>query len=586
MESQNAQRVFLVRLALGLGQGLALDLLYSAFDQKAWPATAPQLFAPLAVVAVFVPLLVSQGLGNIRATTLLVWTAAATLIVAGLAWYDVWRAWPGETVPVELSARTIFICAVFLFVAHALVSCGDADRRIVARYPTLFDLAWKLGVQAAIVVCFVGAFWIMLFLGIALFDMIKLTGFERFIEHPWVAIPLTTLAAAAAIEITDTRAGLVRGVRTLALTLLGWLLPVIGGIAFAFLVSLAFTGLQPLWETRSATFLLIAAAAVLVVHINAAYQDGDPERRPPHILRVAGTLAAVLLIFVVWIAGYALWLRVNQYGWTVDRITSAAVVLVAGMFAIGYLVAAILPGLWLKLIERWNVYGTFFFLIVLFALSTPIADPMRLSVDSQVARLQSGVVKPEKFDFWYLRNAGGRFGHAALEALKSSPNKAIREAAIAPLTNGPIPFQSISAPRPDDLARAIAVYPPGKKLPDSFLTQDWMKEGENVWEHRPCLQTWLGIQAGLCTAIVEDFDGDGVDDILMVQNQSAPPEDTGWNAVLLVHQRGKWQLVASTGYWPHCRGELAALKAGKFERAAPQRPLPELKFGDHRVPLL
>jgi hypothetical protein len=571
MESEQSapQGVFVVRLVLGLAQGLALYLLYSAFDQKAWPATVPMLFAPLTVVALFIPLVVSQALGNLRTTTLLIWSGTAALIVAGLAWYDVWHAWPGAPAGVVPSARAFLVCGVFLFVAHALVSCGDADRRIVAHYPTLFDLAWKLGVQVAIIICFTGAFWIMLWLGIALFDMIKLTGFSTFITHPWVAIPLTTIAAAAAIHVTDTRANLVRGVRTLALTLLGWLLPVIALIAFAFLISLVFTGLQPLWETRSATFLLMAAAVVLIIHINAAYQDGDT--RPPHILRVAGTLAAVLLIFIVWIAGYALWLRVGQYGWTVDRITSAAGVLIAGVFAVGYLIAALLPGLWLKLIERWNVYGTFVFLIVLFALTTPIADPMRLSVIDQVHRLNSGVVKADKFDFGFLRFHGGHFGHVALVELRSSADPIRRDRANSAL-NGivfmPPPARAVDRP----VAKAIAMHPVGTKLPESFVRQNWADVDENSGNVGVCILQDRSKEIS-CDAIAADLDGDGQQEIVVVLTSFS-----WWTADVYKEKSGMWRHIASIN---PCGADRSALLAGKFV-TQPSR-LPDVVVDGTRV---
>lgn len=433
----------LQRLGLGLAQGLVLSALYFAFENKVFPASIPLLFAPLVAVALFIPLLVLHGLGNLRRETLQTWVIAAAVIVACLAWYDVWRAWPVAQGLVP-SPRTLAICAVFVFVAHALVACGDADRKIVARYPTLFDLAWKLGVQLGIVLCFILSFWIMLRLGIALFDMIGLVGFGRFILHPSIAIPLTTIAAAAALQATDTSDDLVRSVRSLALSLLSWLLPVIALIALVFLVSLVVTGLQPLWATRTAAFLLIAAAAVMVIYINAAYQDG--ERHLPHILHVAGTIAAGLLIFLVWIAAYAVWLRVTQYGWTEDRILCAAAVLVAGMFAIGYLIAALLPGPWLKFIERWNVYGTFFFLIVLFLLCTPLGDPMRISVANQLWRLKTGVVTAEKFDYDYLASRGGRFGRDALTELKASRNTAISSHAAAAHANQKKPSIGLSLP--------------------------------------------------------------------------------------------------------------------------------------------
>jgi len=599
METQSSQQRFVARLVLGLGQGLILYLLFSAYDLKTWPATEPLLFAPLTVVALFVPLLVSQALGNMRSATLLVWTLAATLILAGLSWYDVWHMWPGEhprglfPAGIVPTAHTLFICGLFLFVAHALVSCGDADRRIVAHYSTLFDLAWKLGAQAAIIVAFTAAFWIMLFLGIALFDMIKLTGFGHFIGHPWVWLPFTTIAAAAAIHITDARANLVRGVRTLALTLLGWLLPVIALLALAFLIALVFTGLQPLWQTRSATLLLMAAAAVLIIHINAAYQDGDSEHRPPHILRVAGTLAAVLLIFIVWIAATALWLRVDQYGWTVDRIYSAACVLVAAMFALGYLIAALLPGLWLKLIERWNVYGTFLFLAVLLALSTPLADPMRLAVASQVARLETGAVKPDKFDFAYLRSNGGRYGREALERLSHSTVPDVHDSVEFALNNPVVPRArtfsvdlsrlSRMRARPSDaeILAASEVYPKSKTLPETFVHQAW-EPGT-----APCRSVVLipsdesrGIRR--CVIIIHDFDGDGIDDLLVMEQVSLGDRGS-WSAAIYRQDGKLWRRLADISMLGFCKGDYEALISGNFTLEPSTKPLPDIVINGDRV---
>src|SRR5262249_25527016 len=163
------------------------------------------------------------------------------------------------------------------FIAHALILGANADRRLVAKYSTHFDIAWKMAVQLALGGAFVGAFWALLWLGAGLFALIKLEFFRKLIEHPWFAIPITALVAASALHLTDIRPVLVRGVRTLALTLLSWLLPVISLIVTGFLVSLPFTGLAPLWSFGHASALLLVAAAALIVLINAAYQDGDAE---------------------------------------------------------------------------------------------------------------------------------------------------------------------------------------------------------------------------------------------------------------------------------------------------------------------
>jgi hypothetical protein len=116
----------------------------------------------------------------------------------------------------------------------------------------------------------------------------------------------------------------VRGVRTLASTLLSWLLPLTTLIAAGFLAALLFTGLDPLWATRRAASLVLAIAAVLIVLINAVYQDGEREHPAAFILRSAGIVAAVALTPLVAIAAHAVMLRVNQYGWTLERVFAAA----------------------------------------------------------------------------------------------------------------------------------------------------------------------------------------------------------------------------------------------------------------------
>ena len=164
-----------------------------------------------------------------------------------------------------------------------------------------------------------------------------------------VCDPATSLAVAAAVHVTDVRAGLVRGARTLLLVLLSWLLPLMAIIVAGFLVGLFFTGLEPLWKTQFAAGYLLIAAGTLVILINAAYQDGSEEHRPPLLIRYAASLASlVALVPLVVIALTPSHLRVEQYGWTTARIGSTACAIVAASYAIGYSAGGIWPGQWLR----------------------------------------------------------------------------------------------------------------------------------------------------------------------------------------------------------------------------------------------
>ena len=65
--------------------------------------------------------------------------------------------------------------------------------------------------------------------------------------------------------------------------------------------------------------------------------------------------SSVALLPLVALAAYGLWLRVDQHGWTPERIFAAACVLVAACYALGYLVSAALSGLRLRGLEATNV---------------------------------------------------------------------------------------------------------------------------------------------------------------------------------------------------------------------------------------
>ncbi len=556
------------RLVAGAWQGITLYLLYLAVDAKIWPSTDPYWMAPLLMVCVFVPLLFQQAVGTMRRSTLIVWTAAAAALLAALAWYDIWRQWNpgglgasgGDT---AMTFALVAFSVVGLFIAQSLIAAGDAERRAVASYGAYFDAAWKLGVQLALAFAFVGVFWGVLWLGAVLFNLIDLKFLETLIEKAWFAIPATALATAAAIHATDVRARLVAGIRTVALTLLSWLLPLMTLIAAGFTLSLPFTGLAPLWATKSAAGLLLTAAAALVILINAAFQDGDAAHNRPAALRYAEAVAAAILVPLVLIATEALWLRVVQYGWTTERIATAATIAVALCYAFGYAAAAVLSlldGSWMRLVARVNVVAALLVLAVLLAMFTPLGDPARLAVNSQVARLKGGTVGATAFDYAYLRSEGGRYGRAALAELATgnfgAQTAVIRKNAKAVLDGTPQPPGKATKA---DIARNITVYPDSRALPRTLVDQDWTATGGGP----ECLSQ----PNQLCDAFFADLDGDGNEEVILTTGS-----DFFWTGTVLKEGPDKvWRQIA--GLTSRCSGMLAALKKGQATVAKPQTVL-------------
>jgi hypothetical protein len=513
-EAWAVRRATIIRLATGLVQGLLLYGLWQADKSKVWPATQREVYAAFLMIALFVPFVGLAGISALRLRTLAAWKGVAALVAGGLAAYGVWSGDPAAEGINGLGPQTFLAIAALVFIGHHLVQPADMERRRIARYPTYFDVTWKHGVQAVLSLGFTGAFWLLLFLASALFKLIGVDAIEKLIHHEWFAFPATAVVFAAAVQLTDVRANLVRGVRTVALTLLAWLLPLMALIAAAFLLTLPFTGLEPLWKTKSATVILLVADAFLILLTNAAYQDGT--EKTSVVLKWAARLAGVLLVPITVLAAYGLSLRIGQYGLSPDRIIAVACVVVAAGYAIGYAVAAVRPGAWMKTLEATNIAMAFVVIAVLLALCTPLADPRRLSVGDQVARLEKGDVKAADFDYAALRWDGGRYGLAALDKLKVNQDPVLRGKAAKILTYKERweaeAVDPVRIPKVDNTVenaerlKTVVVYPKGAALPDSFQ-QQYLKPG--------AMRIPFCEPGDRCVALLQDVDGAAGPEVLI-----------------------------------------------------------------------
>ncbi len=502
------------RLAIGLIWGVALWALYRSADgfgpERTWPATEPQIFGPLLLVCAYAPIVALASIGRLGARTGIVWLIVVCVLLALLGLHDVARqAAESLTSPPYLSAPMLGFVAVALFIAHHLIAPADAERRWIASFPAYFDQAWKAGVQLALSLGFTGAFWLLLHLGAALFRIIGVRFLGDLIGEEWFSLPLTGLVFALAVHLADVRDGLIRGVRTVGLMLLSWLLLVITVLVGAFLIALPFTGLKGLWETGSATALVLAAAAALIVLINTAYQDGRPDNLPPAVLRIAVRVAALLIPPLILIAFWGLGLRIGQHGLTPDRIIALACALVGAAYALGYGLAALAPlfrrgSAWMKALETTNIVTAVLEVAVILALFSPLADPARLSVNDQMKRLEAGRVSAEAFDYRFLRFESGKAGQVALAELARSPKAAVAGKARAASDADDRYDMDDPAVAPPAFTPVVEAWPKDRPLPADFTAP---------MRGRGMLRGCNG--RGDCVATEVDLNGDGRTEILM-----------------------------------------------------------------------
>ena len=461
-----------------LVQAVALYLLtHAATKPHGWQATHAWLFAPMLLVASFVPILVQAGIGQMRARTLAVWAVASALVIIALGCHDATRGRVADYQSEEIFwpwFRLWVALIPALFIAHVLVADAVTEERLTPPYARHFDTACNLAIKAALATCFVGAFWGLLWLGVGLFQLVRIDVPRQVITHAGFAIPASTLAFALAVHVTDMQPALIRGARSIALGLVSWLLPLLAAILAVFLCSLPFTSLEPLWQTHVATSLLLTSALALIALINACYQDGGAGCTTSRIKQLAGTIAALELPPLAGLAMWALSLRVHQYGWTVERINVAALIAITACCAVGYAIAAIRSPSWLKQIEVTNRVAACASVALILALFSPLADPARLMVADQIGRLRSGAITAAQFDYVALRFDGARWGTAALAELGRTATGAdalvirTRARQALDMTNrGAAPAQG-AKPATEAFLRHVTVYPEGRTLPDGF----------------------------------------------------------------------------------------------------------------------
>lgn len=584
LEAQVSRKVMAARLTIGLVQGLLLYWLYAAARGATWPATAPYVMVPLMTVLLIWPVLLVSSLGHLTLRAVGYWLLAAAVVLLLFAQHDVWRGlhshlllprWQYQSVW-SPSVSLLWYSAAFFFIAHAMVLAGAHEGRRIASYNGYFETAWKLAIQLLFSVFFVGALFLVLWLGAELFMLVKLGFLRTLLQQSWFNVPVICVAFSCAMHVTDVRPAIVRGIRTLLLVLLSWILPVAVVLVTGFLCTLPFTGLTALWETRHATAVLLGTATVLLVLINAAFQNGAAIVALP--LRVGARTAAILILPVIMVAIYALGLRVAQYGWSADRVIAAAYLLVTTCYAIGYLWAAYEYDTWLQPLTTVNIYTALLVLAVLLALFTPLADPARIGVQSQMARLAEGKIAAAEFDFHYLRYEGGRYGRAALGQLAraTGPDAAVLQAGAKAMLAQDDKDRWKPPPRstaPISVADNLTVWPQGAQLPAGFVAQKWEDTPDN--QKPSCLST----KEGKCDAFVLDADGDGKPEVLLLEKKNA------FGARLYAEgSDGLWTTAATLSYRDAaCKPLVEKLRKGEFTLAAPR--FKELEIGGQRVEL-
>jgi len=429
-----------------------------------------------------------NGLGVIRAGLTLGITLAAVLIgftierrlwwaallfggVMGIVGFLVTlgNGTPGGWGSVE-GWRTMSL-ALAITIAAPLFQAARDEGALRPSYIGVHDHVWANVVLWCASWAFVGLVWLMAILLASLFHLIKIDFVQQLLAKDWFARAMTGLAFGAALGLLREHDAVVRTLQRVVAIVLAVLAPVLAIGLGLFLIALPFTGVQALWDATSETtplLLACAAGALILANVVIGREDAD-ERRNPLLRYSAMVLAAVILPLAV-LAAVATGLRIGQYGYTPERLWGVVFVGVALCWGLIYFATLALRRLgWTRLVRPANLALASLVCALGFVLATPLISFNAISTADQVARLESGKIAPDKFDWPALAFEFGKPGREALARLKRSVNAAIRaKAAETEKAESPYTLELREQQKP--FAGGYEVRPGGTALPDGLKT--------------------------------------------------------------------------------------------------------------------
>lgn len=435
-------------------------------------------------------------------------------------------------------------------------------------YHALFETAWRNIILCASAAFLTGLFWMVLFAGSLLLKLIGLNFIHELIQKAIFAIPVSGIVFATAYAMTLAKAEMVVTLRRFQLSLLAWLLPLLLMFVLTWVVAVPFTGVELLFKTHSAAFILLWCTSLCVSFVNAAYQDGMTV--PPYGKMLSKLLAWGWLGLpgVVAVAGWAMWLRIAQHGWTEDRVWGVFVLLMAAIYVVGYAASAIRSPTWLGSIGKTNMWAAVALCSGLIALTTPLADARRIAVNSQMQRLTSQASGSEKFDFDYLRWQAGKYGHDALLTLAEGINHPERDILISKAKqtlaqkNRYQADEGIAALSLADAKVRIRALPKNAQLSDKLVAA--IQAETQDWSLQQCFKT-----QSQCAVWLVDLNADrALDAVVLVKREWG--NDTV--ARVLQNRNGGYKKVG-TMLLPqavHFEDLVAQIERGEFKTVTPR----------------
>ena len=520
-----------ILLSVSLLQGIWLFTLYRSEDLGFWPSESPMWSYPLWTLAIIVPLMLLLSLTRSNLASAAKHVIGFGAVLALLAAYTGRQAEPFDEFPLH-SLTFAFIATIAIASFKALMYLQQRANGVALSYPVLFTNSWRNFLVGVLAALFTLIFWLILLLWGQLFKVIGIEFFMELFTEDWFAIPVLSVAFGMGVILFRRLTRVIDNITQLLHWLIKLLLPLVVLVALVFLAALPFTGLAPLWDTGSGTALLLWLLALTLFFINAVYQDGreaDPYPAFLHRAIYAGVCATPIIAAL---ALYGLVLRLQQYGWTVERCWAFVTWLVLTLFSLGYVVGIVRRrDEWTSELARVNTGMGLVVLAIMLIANSPVLDFRKISLSSQLNRVEAGEIELADFDFWYAKTHLARPGYLAMEAMKADIGDTDPEL-VAAITNPSRQLNTLSANDIDAVWDRVIYRPEPFTVPP---------------ELRRLVQANFGINNGADTVLVRtDLDEDGSNEyaLLLLSSRTSATlmnaqlfyrDDDGWKSAYLYH---------------------------------------------------
>ena len=341
-----------------------------------------------------------------------------------------------------------------------------------ARYPHFYRQLCLNALTLLIVFVANGLFWLVLLLWSEMFKLVGILFFSTlFFDTDWFGYVAFGLITALAVVLVRTQSRLATAVQKLLTFIATGLLPLVALLALMFILTLPFTGLEAISQRVSAAGLM-STLTLLLLLLMAIVREPQKEVLPyPGALRYLIKCSLVVAPIYMLIAGWSLWVRIQQYGWTPERLYGVLVVVVLLVWSFGYLASILRRGRNPLELQGPVILGVSLLALgLLVLLSSPVIDAWRISVNSHMGLYHSGKIKPDQVSL-YMLDHSGKPGRAALEVLQKdvafNQDSKRRRDLNSLLQGSRDPVKELTATQ---LVSKVVIAPGSEKPDDAFWT--------------------------------------------------------------------------------------------------------------------